>query len=248
MMNSVFFEIHQGLPRESPGRRTYTLQAFQKLPIINHPKILDIGCGTGPSTLVLAEVTNGTITAIDVHQPYLDILREKAKKNHIETQLKILNQSMEHMNFPDDTFDIIWSEGSIYIIGFQTGLQQWKRFLKPNGFLVVHEMCWLKPNPPQEIYSYWKQLYPAIATINENLKTIKDNAYTLVDSFSLPEDAWWIEYYQPLEKRIKLLRKKFHQNHHALQILDREQEEIDLYRKYSQWYGSAFFIMQKPKF
>ena len=76
------------------------------IPVIDHPNILDIGCGTGASTLLLAEITDGTILALDIHQPYLDTLNKEAKKRHLDQQITTLNQSMHTMTFPDNTFDI----------------------------------------------------------------------------------------------------------------------------------------------
>jgi ubiquinone/menaquinone biosynthesis C-methylase UbiE len=43
------------------------------------------------------------------------------------------------MDFPEESFDIIWAEGSKSVIGFQQGIKKWYRFLKPRGFLVVHD-------------------------------------------------------------------------------------------------------------
>jgi ubiquinone/menaquinone biosynthesis C-methylase UbiE len=152
---------------------------------------------------------------------------------------------MFDMQFPDESFDIIWAEGSIYIIGFARGLTEWQRLIKPKGFLAVHEMTWLRPDPPQEIYEYWKEFYPEIKTVAGNIDLITKCGYILLGQFTLPEDAWWIEYYSPLEERIKILREKYNNDAKALAILDNEQREIDMYKKYYQWYGSVFFVMQK---
>jgi len=152
---------------------------------------------------------------------------------------------MFSLEFPDESFDIIWAEGSIFIIGFERGLKEWKRFVKPRGFLVVHEMAWLHPNPPREIYDYWMMFYPGITTAEENIKIIARCDYDLLGHFPLPDDAWWIEYYGPLEERIQILKQKYKDDLRALAVLDNEQQEIEMYKKYNQWYGSVFFVMQK---
>jgi len=66
----------------------------------------------------------------------------------------------------------------------------------------------------------------------------------IIGYFPLPEDAWWEEYYNPLEKRIKELRKKYRADAKALLALENEQQEIDMFRKYSKWYSSVFYIME----
>lgn len=244
MTNDIFFEIHQDLPREGPGRDQYTRKAFQMLPRIDQPHILDIGCGPGGPTMELARLCNGHVIGLDTHQPYLERLKRKIEEAGFSERVESVKGSMFEMSFPERSFDIIWAEGAIYIIGFERGLREWRRFLKPHGFLVVHEMTWLKSNPPQEIHEYWMRIYPGIKTVQENLELISECDYTLIRHFPLPEDAWWVEYYGPLEERIKKLRKKYRNDTDALKIIDNEQEEIDQYKKYSEWYGSVFYIMQ----
>jgi ubiquinone/menaquinone biosynthesis C-methylase UbiE len=215
------------------------------LPYIDKPTILDIGCGTGEPTIELAKLSNGIVIGLDIHQPYLDELERKARKFNLSQRVKTVNRSLFDMDFADESFDIIWAEGSIFLIGLEKGLQEWRRFIKPNRFLVVHEMSWLRPDPPTEIRDYWERIYPGIRTIEENLKIILKCGYVVIGHFSLPEDAWWEEYYGPLEERIRTVREKYKDDSDALAELDKGQEEIDLYRKYSQWYGSVFYIMQK---
>ena len=114
-----------------------------------------------------------------------------------------------------------------------------------NGFLAVHEMTWLKDNPPKEISDYWEKVYPAIATIEKNLEIIKKRNYKLIGYFPLPEDAWWDLYYNPLQVRLNKLRSKYKDNQEAIDMINEEQKEIDLFKKYNEWYGSVFYVMQK---
>jgi len=50
----------------------YMKEAVSLLPLINNPKILDIGCGTGVPTIWLAANLGGTITAIDTDSASLE--------------------------------------------------------------------------------------------------------------------------------------------------------------------------------
>jgi SAM-dependent methyltransferase len=154
---------------------------------------------------------------------------------------------MYDIDFNEESFDIVWSEGSIYAIGFERGLKEWKRLIKPNGFLVIHEMVWTQDNPPDEIKRYWKSMYPGITTVDNNIRIIKKENYELLHSFLLPDNVWYEEYYIPLEIRLSILRKKYLGNQRALQMIKDKQEEINMYRKYSAVYGSVYFIMQKKE-
>jgi SAM-dependent methyltransferase len=245
MTRDIFFEIHQDLPREGPGRDRYTRQAYRMLPALEDPAILDIGCGPGSPTLELARLSGGNVIGLDVHQPYLDRLNRAVEEAGLSDRVTTINGSMFDMDFSDESFDIIWAEGSIFLIGFEKGIKAWRRFIKPRGFLVVHDVVWLRDNPPEEVYSYWKAAYPGIRTVPAYVDLISRCAYHLVGHFTLPEDAWWHTYYGPLEKKIEKLRKKYVGDPAILTMLDEEQLEIDMFRKHSQWYGSVFFVMQK---
>ena len=205
----LLLEIHKDMPRQGSGRDKYTQKAFEMIPKIDHPKILDIGCGPGMQTIKLAKLSDGKIIGIDIFEQYLDQFQELIEKENLQDRVKAENQSMFDMNYPVESFDIIWAEGSIFIIGFEKGLLDWKKFINANGFLAVHEMTWLKDDPPEEIKNYWQNVYPAITTIEENLKIIEKCGYKLLGYFALPEDAWWDFYYTPLEKRLKKLEVKY---------------------------------------
>jgi SAM-dependent methyltransferase len=243
----VFFEIHQDMEREAPGRDKYTRQAFEIIPPLEKPLILDIGCGPGGATRELARLSSGFVTGLDFYFPYLSSLKKEAADAALSSRIGTVRASMDALPFKAESFDILWAEGAIYIIGFEHGLLQWRPFLRPRGYLAVHEMTWLQDNPPEEIADYWKAAYPGITTISANLRQIEACGYELTGHFPLPEDAWWEGYYGPLEKRLKKLREKYHDNQDALAVIEEEQKEIDLYRKYNQWYGSVFYIMRKAQ-
>jgi len=40
-----------------------------------------------------------------------------------------VNCPILNMDFPDESFDIIWAEGSTFIIGFERALREWRRLI-----------------------------------------------------------------------------------------------------------------------
>lgn len=241
----LLLEIHKDMPRQGSGRNKYTQKAFEMIPEIKQPKILDIGCGPGMQTIKLAKLSNGEVIGIDIFEQYLDQLRELIEKEELKDRVKAEKQSMFEITYPKEYFDILWAEGSIFIIGFEKGQLEWKKYIKLKGFLAVHEMTWLKDHPPKEIKDYWTRVYPEIDTIEENIKIIKKCGYKLLGYFPLPEDAWWEFYYNPLQNRLKTLKIKFKNNAEALEMIAEKQLEIELFKKYNQYYGSVFYVMQK---
>jgi len=247
MPEKIFFEIHTDLPRESPGRDDFTRRAFETIPHMERPRILDIGCGPGTPTMELARLSDGEVVGLDNHQPYLERLTRKAEEAGLTERVSAVNGSMFELPFPDAEFDVIWAEGAIYIIGFDRGLEEWRRLLRPGGYIAVQEVVWLKNDTqPNDLHAFWSAGYPAMRDIPANLAAIKQLGFDLVDSFPLPPDVWWDEYYGPLQVRLRMLREKYAGNREALALLDDEQVEIDMFHRYSDWYGTAFFIMKSP--
>ena len=245
-MTEIFFELYTGLPQEGPGDQASTMRALSMIsPPPHRPRILDVGCGSGRHTIFLAEITGGEIIGVDTHQPFLDEVLRKAAEENTSENVSVINCSMTEMDFEENSFDIIWSEGAIYIMGFREGLENWKRFLKPGGYLVVTEASWLIDNPPEEILKFWEVEYPGMKRIDQNLEIVRNLNYKMIDYFNLPVSSWWDDYYTPLENRIVQFREMYAGDKAILEVLEASQREIDLYRRYSDTYGYVFYIMQK---
>lgn len=133
----------------------------------------------------------------------------------------------------------------MYIYGFNNSLNDWKRMLKPGGYIVCSHISWLQDKIPGELRTFWEKEYPEISTIKENLKVIGDNEYTPVDHFVLPSESWWTDYYNPLRKRIAIMRQKYRRNIVVNDLIAATKKEIELFKKYSDFYGYVFYIMRK---
>jgi len=245
-MDDIFFEIFESLPRQGPGDDRSTKRAFQVLTgLSGHPEILDIGCGSGAQTLVLAELSLGNITALDNHAPFIDILKRKGRRAKLEKSIHCVVGDMAAMTFRAESYDVIWSEGAANIMGFADALKSWKVLLKPRGYLVVSELVWFKKEPPQEIEHFFEGAYPDMKYYEDVYAVIRSAGYEMTDYFPLPSKSWWTDYYAPAEKNLGEMRRKYQSNRHAQSILDSFQLEIDMHRKYSEYYGYGFYVMRK---
>jgi len=202
----------------------YSRKALRMIPAIEKPRILDIGCGSGVSTLELARLTDGEITGLDIDQNALDRLNRKIEKAGLSDRFKILNCSLLDMEFPDESFDIVWSEGSIFVIGFRKGLQEWKRLIRPGGFMVVHD---------------------EMGNVKEKLEQISSCGYELLGYFMLDTDVWWKEYFAPLEKLVTETKTKYADDREVLKALNQAQSELDFFRKAPERNRSVCFVMKR---
>lgn len=242
----LFMEIHSDNPREGPGSRDSTARAYRLLTDLpSQPDILDVGCGPGMQTLDLAGLTRGHITAVDNWPSYIDVLKKRIADRHLESRVRAMPGDMTTLDFAPDRFDLIWSEGAIYIMGFEQGLRQWRNLLKPGGYIAVSELTWLVENPPEAVRAFWSEGYPAMKTIDDNLAIIKACGYQPTGHFTLPASDWWQDYYNSIAAKLPIFRKKHHGNPAAQAVADMEQAEMALYRKYADAYGYVFYTMRR---
>ena len=202
----------------------YTRKAFRMLPRMDKPRILDIGCGSGVSTLELARLSHGEVIGIDIDQPALDRFVSNIAEAGLSARVQAVNCSIFDMDFADESFDIILSEGSIYAIGFERGLREWRRLLKPGGCMVVHDEQ---------------------GNVKEKLEQIHNCGYDLLGYFTLSQETWWTEYFAPLEKLIKETETKYAGAPMVHEELQQARWELDMFRKNPERNSSVCFVMRR---
>lgn len=247
MEMDYFYRLYEGVDRLAPSSDSETCRALKLLPKLpENPRVLDVGCGCGAQTLVLAEQLTGQIVAIDNHQPFLDNLVRAAEKRVLQSELLPQLASMFDLPFVERSFDLIWSEGAIYIVGFAEGLKRWKPLLNPGGSLVLTDMVWLQENPPVEVVEYWQANNPNMTSIAQRLAEAAAADYQLIDCFTLSKAAWREGYYQPLLKQIERMREELAWNETAEKVFALTEEEAQMYDRYGDSYGYQFFLLRLP--
>ena len=244
-MIELLVELHEGLDRLGPGDSRSTLRALRLCTeLAPKPNILDIGCGTGAQTLTLAKNTDGRITATDLVSSLLSTVTERVAASGLQSRVTTRVADMSSLPFADGEFDLLWSEGAIYIIGFDTGLAEWRRFLEPGGYLVVSEAAWFRPNPPVELADFWAENYPGMRSLEANAAAAKTMGWEVVGTFRLPETGWTEGYYTPLCERLTEFRRRFADDEEALAVAAMTEREMELFEKYSDYYGYAFYVLR----
>jgi len=243
----LMIDFHNHAERQGPGSVQDTLRALALMDLRHNQalKIADIGCGTGAQTITLAQNLNGQIIAVDLFSVFLETLNKNVRKLGLSEKIKTLEQSMDALPFKDKEFDIIWSEGGIYNMGFEKGIKTWRDFLKPGGYLAVSEVTWITNTRPGALEEFWQQEYPEIDKASHKINLLEENGYSLAGYFYLAQNSWIENYYKPMASRFEPFLKRHKNTELARQVAAEHKEEIAFYEKYKDYYSYGFYIARK---
>lgn len=243
----LLIDLHKDAIRQGPGgdeqtRMAITLSGLQKS---ENLRIADIGCGAGAPTLVLARELEASITAIDLFPEFLAKLDIAAQQSQLSDRIKTASHAMESLPFAEQELDAIWSEGAIYNMGFEEGIKNWRRFLKPGGILAVSEISWLTEKRPEELTAHWKREYPQIDTAPAKMAILQAQGFTPLGYFILPEHCWLENYYHPLQQRFPTFLDQQEHSREAQAIVKSEEAEIALFERYKDYFNYGYYIVRK---
>jgi SAM-dependent methyltransferase len=241
----IFFEVYEPLPRQGPGNRASAQRALELcrgLPA--SPSVLDLGCGSGAQTRYLVELTDGHITAVDNHAPNIARLQAFIEEQGLSDRIEAVVGDMSRPTFAPQSIDLLWSEGALYNIGVPAALELYADVVRPGGYLVFTDAVWLTPDAPAEVKATFED-YPSMGSVADCLRTIEESDWTLVDHFPLPEEAWWDDFYTPMERQIDTLRGTHAGDAEALGILDELAKEPPMYRAHGSTFGYEFFVLRR---
>ncbi len=243
----LLVDLHKSQSRQGPGGEAETKRAMELagLDRSRHLKIADIGCGTGASTILLARELDAEMTAVDFLPAFLDELQARAKDHEVADRITTLKGSMDALPFEEGQFDVIWSEGAVYNMGFEAGVSAWNRFLKPGGKLVVSEITWLSAARPAELQFHWETEYPEIDLASAKIGLLERHGYSPEAYFVLPVHCWLENYYRPLQSRLDAFLERHGRSGQAKAIVKAEQLEMALYEKYRDYYGYGVYVAKK---
>jgi len=243
---NLICEYFSSTERQGPGSPEITIKALSFIENLSEEsRIVDIGCGTGGQTMVLAQHTLGNVRGVDLFPTFINQLNSNANKLNLQERVKGIVGSMDDLPFQQEEIDLIWSEGAIYNIGFERGLSEWRKFIKTGGYIAVSEVSWFTDERPTEIGEFWMDAYPEIDTIPNKVEQMQKAGYIPVATFILPDECWTEHFYSPQVSAQEVFLKKYAGNKTAKEFIANQQHEAQLYYKYKEYYGYVFYIGKK---
>jgi SAM-dependent methyltransferase len=124
------------------GHRPVGEQAIARMRVEPDSRVLDIGCGSGWASRLLAEYAfNGRVTGIDISDEMVSVAREQSK-SHANVDFEVA--SAEQLSFTNDEFTHAFSMESLYYYrNIPKALSEIHRVIKVGGlFCAVVDLYW----------------------------------------------------------------------------------------------------------
>ena len=236
--------LFAGMHKLSPGDDGLSLYVLRSLPQHRFKVVVDAGCGAGRQTFVLASELNTVIHAVDSYQPFLDRLTQRAKEQGLARLVRPHCKDMKDIPSVFPTIDLLWAEGAAYNIGFASALASWAKAIRPDGFAVISELCWLRDDKiPDAVKEFFRSEYPEMHSVEQNIQTAEEAGYELFNTYRLPKEAWVKDYYDILEPRAKslVIQSDPAVRDFAVETL----REIEIFTISEDSYAYVFFVLQR---
>jgi len=249
MLRCIYHVFHPSLPRLGPGDTRSTQKAIEILRPHLGPEplnILDLGCGNGAQTLILAEFLPGRVTAVDTHQPFLEELNRRAIRAAVAEKIENLCVDMGSPDLPSGAYDLVWCEGALYNLGLDAGLRQGFRLLSPGGCMAFTELNWLSDKRSEACQDFFDQVHLPVIDVSANLAHIRDVGFREIEHFTLPAESWWSDFYRPLQGRLAELKGEAARDEKLAEVIKGLEAEIEVFLTHYDEFGYVFYLLQKP--
>jgi SAM-dependent methyltransferase len=225
-MNAAESDVIRELDKDSirQNLRRFTWQAWHLVSAPPRPLILDLGCGSASAAVELAVMSGGTVTAVDPDRTVLARLREKAAALDLSARIRTAAAAVMRFRARPASFDVVWSEGAAAAAGFEPALARWRAFLKPAGFMVIHD---------------------EIRDRSRKLASLPGLGFEVVSHFVVPVDTWLTEYFRPLGERLHALADKYARRPDLLAVLRKEEAELEAFKAKPDDFASVFYVLRK---
>jgi SAM-dependent methyltransferase len=160
----------------------------------------------------------------------------------LKDRITVEHADMAALPAPAEPYDVIWSEGSAYVIGVERALKAWRPLLRPGGVLVVSDMVWRTDQPTDAVAAFWEAEYPAITTPSARVRQAEQAGYRVLSHFDMGRDAM-DAYYRPLEARVAAMADQLA----GSRVSDDLGAELDIWREGDGQFSYEMFVLQRSE-
>jgi len=245
---NAYTVVFDGLDHLGPADPAITRKLVERLRPTLPPdaRVADFGCGTGASTLVLAEnLSKAHVLPLDGHAPFVERLETTDKTRGLGQRLHAVVGDLADPSPLDGItgeFDLLWAESAIYSIGRTNAFTRWRPLLKPGGWIVFNDVVW-RSGPGKrsnEVAAFWRNEYPNITTAETVLEQLTAAGFDPLDPTLLDRKVW-SNYYEPLRERLRPLSKQDDHPQALIDLIAEFEHEIRIYDCTEDEIALAFF-------
>ena len=244
--NASIYEVFGPLPQGAPGNDASTLRALEAVPGRDAVRqVLDLGVGRGRTTFALAQaLPHAQVTAVEIHAPFAGRIAERAREEGLADRVHALRGDMAKIEVAAGSIDLIWAEGSIYVVGMERAFALWRSWLRPGGCIAFSDAVRWTGDLSKEARAFWAAEYPDMASEAAVRSRAEVASYRVVAGFRMPKEAH-DAYYVPLAARAAELAGCADTG--VRQVLAGLRREIDVVRRFADEAGYTFFVLQRDE-
>ena len=245
-MDEAIYEVFGPLSQGAPGNDASTLRALDAVPGRDAVRqVLDLGAGHGRTTFALARaLPDARIAAVEIHPPFVERIARRAREAGLADRVRAVCGDMENIDVAEGSVDLVWAEGSIYLVGIERALAMWRPWLRPGGCVAFSDFVRWTGDPSKEARAFWAVEYPDMASEAAIRSRAEDALYRVLSDFRMPKEAH-DAYYVPLEARVAELAGRA--DAAVTRVLEDIRTEIDIVRRFSDEAGYTFFVLQRAE-
>ena len=245
-MDEAIYEVFGPLSQGAPGNDASTLRALDAVPGRDAVRqVLDLGAGHGRTTFALARaLPDARIAAVEIHPPFVERIARRAREAGLADRVRAVCGDMENIDVAEGSVDLVWAEGSIYLVGIERALAMWRPWLRPGGCVAFSDFVRWTGDLSKEARAFWAVEYPDMASEAAIRSRAEDALYRVLSDFRMPREAH-DAYYVPLEARVAELAGRA--DAAVTRVLEDIRTEIDIVRRFSDEAGYTFFVLQRAE-
>lgn len=153
-MESYYFELQAALGVTNHlGGLKATRDLVELCHIDKDSSVLDVGCGSGATTLYIANTYGCRVVGVDIREEMVARSKKRGQKG-IQENVKFHVADAENLPYEDNSFDMIISESvTAFMDSKRKAIAEYVRVAKPGGYIGLNETTWIK-SPPKELVNY----------------------------------------------------------------------------------------------
>ncbi len=188
------FDFFAPLPRIEPGAVNFTSVLLTSVDVGAEDTVLDLNAGAGDRAVWMARSRCRKVIALNEDERYTEKLKQQAADGGADAFLSAVTGNLMELPFDDGQFKLILAEWAATAHGLRASLENWQRYLSPDGYLALSYPGVKNKDAPVEARGPLElRMAEPMDTLKNYHKIIAECGYELCFQLPLPEEAW--EYY-----------------------------------------------------